>query len=184
MITGAFSFLFNERLHRVQDKGDSDGADPWVAAGTVALSLSAADGPLLFGDAIGCVVLAGAAVYDLTQRVYVTYILHHPNGQVYLGRASGFGTPYQVMMRRYYHHNKWRALGFGKPSLDRAAIGPFGYAAIRGREQQLIDFYGGIGSPKVANIIRGVGRYNIKGRVYHYTSNYYFGNIAPYTGIF
>ncbi len=88
------------------------------------------------------------------------------------------------MMRRYYHHNKWRALGFGKPSLDRAAIGPFGYAAIRGREQQLIDFYGGIGSPKVANIIRGVGRYNIKGRVYHYTSNYYFGNIAPYTGIF
>ena len=90
MITGAFSFLFNERLHRVQDKGDSDGADPWVAAGTVALSLSAADGPLLFGDAIGSVVLAGAAVYDLTQRVYVTYILHHPNGQVYLGRASGF----------------------------------------------------------------------------------------------
>ncbi len=113
-----------------------------------------------------------------------SHILHHPNGQVYLGRASGFGTPYQVMMRRYYHHNKWRALGFGKPSLDRAAIGPFGYAAIRGREQQLIDFYGGIGSPKVANIIRGVGRYNIKGRVYHYTSNYYFGNIAPYTGIF
>ncbi len=66
--------------------------------------------------------------------------------------------------------------------MDKAAIGPFGYAAIRGREQQLIDFYGGIGSPKVANIIRDVGRYNVAGRYYHQKSNSYFGNIAPYTG--
>jgi len=181
VITGAFSFLFNERLHRVQDKGDSDGADPWVAAGTVALSLSAADGPLLFGDAIGSVVLAGAAVYDLTQRVYVTYILHHPNGQVYLGRASGFGTPYQVMMRRYSGHER-RKDGFANPTLDRYAHGQLGRHAIRGREQQLIDYFGGLGHPKVGNAIRGVSQYNPMGRYYHTMSNQYFGNIAPYTG--
>ena len=67
-----------------------------------------------------------------------SHILHHPNGQVYLGRVSGFGTPYQVMMRRYYHHNKWRAFGFGKPTLDKYAFGVSGRYAIRGREQQFI----------------------------------------------
>ena len=72
--------------------------------------------------------------------------------------------------------------GFGSPRIDAAAQGPMGYAAIRGREQQLIDYYGGIGSPKLGNIIRGVGRYNIAGRYYHYASNKYFGEIAPYTG--
>ena len=58
----------------------------------------------------------------------------------------------------------------------------FGKPAIRGREQQLIDYYGGIGHPKVANRIRGVSKANFLGRYYHYQSDYYFGNIAPYTG--
>ena len=68
------------------------------------------------------------------------------------------------------------------PQLDRYAKGPSGYAAIRGREQQLIDYYGGIGSPNVGNIIRGVSRYNPRGYIFHKTSNAYFGNIAPFTG--
>lgn len=180
-ITGAFTYLFNEKVHRVQDKGDSDEPDPWIAAGTLALTLSAADGPLPIGDIIGSVVLAGTAVYDLTSRVYLTYILHHPDGRVYVGRTSGFGSPFQVMMKRYYGHER-RKEGFRNPELDRFAHGAVGGRAIRGREQQLIDYFGGIGNPKVANIIRGVAKYNIMGRIYHYESNIYFGNIAPYTG--
>ena len=87
------------------------------------------------------------------------------------------------MMRRYYRHEK-KALGFINPTLDRAVTGSMGYPAIRGREQQLIDFYGGISHPRVANNIRGVSKYNPRGRWYHYWSNKYFGNIAPYTGFF
>ena len=44
------------------------------------------------------------------------------------------------------------------------------------------DRYGGIGNPKLANKIRGVSKHNLMGRTFHYYSNYFFGNIAPYTG--
>lgn len=57
-----------------------------------------------------------------------------------------------------------------------------GKPAIRGREQQLMDYYGGVGSPKLGNSIRGVSKYNPAGRFYHYESNRRFGNLAPYTG--
>ncbi|MBR6946120.1 MAG: hypothetical protein IKH64_09295, partial [Prevotella sp.] len=68
------------------------------------------------------------------------------------------------------------------PRLDCWAKGPLGHDAIRGREQQLIDYYGGIGNSKLGNKIRGVSKSNIWGRYYHNMSNSYFGNIAPYTG--
>ena len=42
--------------------------------------------------------------------------------------------------------------------------------------------YGGIGSRRVANSIRGVSKANPMGRFYHSQSNSVFGNIAPYTG--
>ncbi len=54
--------------------------------------------------------------------------------------------------------------------------------AIRGREQQLIDFYGGIGSKRVGNFIRGVSKWNPSGRRFHKKSNEEFGQLAPYTG--
>lgn len=52
----------------------------------------------------------------------------------------------------------------------------------RGREQQLIDYFGGIGSGTVANKIRGVSKYNLLGIMYHNATNDRFGNIALYTG--
>lgn len=75
-----------------------------------------------------------------------------------------------------------KSKGFVRPLVDKWAMGEFGRQAIRGREQQLIDKYGGIGNPKVANSIRGVARYNINGYMYHSASDRAFGNIAPYTG--
>lgn len=102
-------------------------------------------------------------------------------GQTYVGRTSGFGDPYSIMMRRASGHHM-RAFGFGTPVLDRAVQGVQGYPAIRGREQQMIDFYGGVGSPNVGNRIRGVGTYNPAGRIYHGASNLYFGPLHDYTG--
>lgn len=59
-----------------------------------------------------------------------------------------------------------------------------GKLAIRGREQQLMDYYGGVGSKNLGNRIRGVSKYNPVGRLFHYESNRRFGNIAPYTGYY
>jgi hypothetical protein len=127
------------------------------------------------------VVLAGAAAYDLTQRTFVSYTLTNPAGQTYVGRASGFGSPESILASRYSSHHM-RALGFGDPKVDRAVQGIQGYPAIRGREQQLIDFHGGVGSPGVANAIRGVSALNPFGSVFHSASDTYFGPLAPYTG--
>jgi hypothetical protein len=70
------------------------------------------------------------------------------------------------------------------PKIDKfiQGAGTLGYWAIKGREQQLIDFHGGIGNPQVANLIRGVWYFNPNGRIYHFLSDLAFGNIAPYTG--
>lgn len=85
------------------------------------------------------------------------------------------------MMNRFARHHM-RFMGYGNPTLDRYDIGFAGYASIRGREQQLIDFYGGIGSPSVGNSIRGVSAYNPLGYGFHEASNIRFGPLAPYTG--
>ncbi len=130
------------------------------------------------------IILAGAATYDLTQRTYVTYTLTNPTtNQVYSGRTSGFGDPYKIMLGRYYTHEK-RKDGFAFPNLDRSAQGIQSRLAMRGREQQLIDFHGGAMSDrgKSGNLIRGVSKYNPAGYIYHGLSNFYFGNLAPYTG--
>lgn len=74
--------------------------------------------------------------------------------------------------------------GYVNPTLDVSAQGPIGYSSIREREQQLIDHYGGIGSPRVGNLIRGVGYYNFAGRSFHELSNLYFGELARYTVFF
>lgn len=64
-----------------------------------------------------------------------------------------------------------------------------GSLAIRGREQQLIDFYGGAFSDSnrradavSANRIRGVSKLNINGPGYHGASNLKFGEIHEFTG--
>ena len=125
-------------------------------------------------------VLAAAATYDATQRVYLTYTLTNSSGTVYAGRTSGFGDPHAIMIERFSSHHM-KSLGYGNPRLDVFINGIAGYPAIRGREQQLIDAYGGVGSPQVGNTIRGVAYYNPAGRIY-YASSLIFGKIAEYNG--
>ena len=54
---------------------------------------------------------------------------------------------------------------------------------MRGREQQLTDYYGGVGSPFVDNKWRGVSQYNLNGYRYWKSSNSNFGPLAPFTGL-
>lgn len=69
--------------------------------------------------------------------------------------------------------------------LDKFAVGALGsdaYAAIRGREQQMIDHLGGVGSTNVGNRIRGVRKNHPFGSYYHTKSNQMFGPLHQYTG--
>ena len=72
------------------------------------------------------------------QTIYVTYTKTNPEtGEVYSGRASGKGTPDNVLKKRDSNHHKGDS--FGPAQLDRVSTDK---QAIRGREQQLIDTFG------------------------------------------
>ena len=107
--------------------------------------------------------------------------MRNATGQTYVGRTSGYGDSYSIMMKRVSGH-LMKIFGYGNPDLDRVVQGHEGYPAIRDRESQLIDFYGGVGSPAVGNSIRGVSPFNPVYPIYHEASNLYFGPLAPYTG--
>ncbi len=125
--------------------------------------------------ATGMLILASA--YNIQFRTYVTYILTNPDtGQIYIGRASGFGVLQKIVQRRLYNHDFYQ-LGFTVIQLDKAMQGRMGRRAIRGREQQLIDFYGGIGSPLIANRIRAISIFNPNKNKYYEAAIKYFGEL-------
>lgn len=181
-VTGSFSYLFNETLHRVQERGDSDDYDSVLAnikkAGGTALLISQADSPT-FGpaDVLAIVYFAGVAEAELQKlRVHLTYTLTDKDGMIYVGRTSGYGTPTSVLKRRFYCHHM-RLLGFKNPKIDCVMWGPEGKVAIRGREQRLMDYYGGVGSPKLANKINGIWDLNPNKQRYLNASDFYFGKL-------
>ena len=121
-------------------------------------------------------------------KVYLTYTMTNDEGVVYSGRTSGYGTPDEVLKRRYKNHHMI-AKGFHNAKIDQVAYGEQGRLAIRGREQQLIDKNGGAQLDIIngkngtsGNRIRGVSKFNPLGAIYHEAANKAFGNIAPYTG--
>jgi hypothetical protein len=90
-------------------------------------------------------------------RTYQTYTKTHPaTGQVYVGRTSGTGTPFENVAERDRNHHK-NAEGFSPADLDRSSTNK---DAIRGREQQLIDANGGPRSPKSGNSINSISERN------------------------
>ncbi|MBI3720206.1 MAG: hypothetical protein HY252_16635 [Sphingobacteriales bacterium] len=155
---------------------ESEGPSATVAALPVAATAAAADGPLPIGDLIGAGILVGAAAYDLYTITYLTYTLTNPTtGQIYVGRTSGYGDPYSIMMRRFSNHHM-KSMGFTLPKLDRVMQGwPVGYAAIRGREQDVVDGLGGVGSPNVGNAINPIWRFNPNKPFYIGNSHLFFG---------
>lgn len=128
---------------------------------------------------------------------YLTYTKVNPKtGRTYVGYTSGYGTVAELLKwRDAYHH--MNLLGYGPARLDRVvdATLPYeafrldpSYWAIRGREQQMIDRFGGairekgLAHTRSGNDIRGVGKRNRAGRLYDAAATAAFGRVAPYTG--
>ena len=136
---------------------------------------------------IGAGVIAAAKVVSdkLNDYKFITYTRTNlATGEVYSGRTSGFGDPGRLAAAREAVHPE-RLAGYGPAIPDRVAPGTLnGYEAIRGREQQLIDANGRAQSEggTSGNLIRGVSKNNVGGRIYHEASNAMFGPLSPYTG--
>lgn len=154
-----------------------------------AIPLAAIDGPFPAADLIIAAALAAVSTYDLSQRVYITYIAYNPSINAhYCGRASGFGTPQTILENRLYLHH---AVSSGYiVEIDRSIQGyPIGYWCIRGREQQNIDYYGGALSDSerrpdasCINKILGVAKFNPLGYLYYLSSTIAWGEKHKYTG--
>ncbi|WP_285780806.1 polymorphic toxin-type HINT domain-containing protein, partial [Microtetraspora sp. NBRC 13810] len=115
-------------------------------------------------------VLAGTTpvlVHNCGGIKYVTYTKTNPvTGKVYTGRTRGYGDPADIIAARDAGHHM-NDQGFGPAVLDKWVEGTLpvaqrhsdtAYRAIRGREQNLIDFFGGAQSAGGAsgNAIRGI----------------------------
>ncbi|HWH53221.1 MAG TPA: RHS repeat-associated core domain-containing protein [Gemmatimonadaceae bacterium] len=151
------------------------------AAGGLAGAATAMVASNSSGDVIaGGISAATADVADQLRIKFVTYTRVGPGGQVYSGRTSGFGDPEDIVATRAAGHPE-RLAGFGPPKVDRWATGVQGYAAIRGREQQLIDANGGAQSDggTSANKIRGVSKRNPLGPIYSAAADAMFIPLPP-----
>jgi hypothetical protein len=159
-------------------------------------------------------------------RVYATYTRYNrTTGRYYSGRTSAVIDLNQDWERQARAAVRARngdrdpdqepdptGREFGRAVLDKYAVGravdyreryrDLGYLAIRGREQQLIDYHGarrakarGIadfdggarsdtdpGEPLTENKIRAVARDNPMGELFHEAANLHFGELAPYIG--
>ncbi|MEM8918914.1 MAG: RHS repeat-associated core domain-containing protein [Pseudomonadota bacterium] len=116
-------------------------------------------------------------------RIYITYTKENAETeQIYSGRTSAWvaGTPTRadalaaIARRDVAHHMNNK--GFGGASLDRWSESR---SAIRGREQQLIDFHGGAQrwGGTSGNDIRAVAWYNPRRFEYDAASRLHFGNL-------
>ncbi len=163
-----------------QSGGVQQGSIDLPIALPVAYSLGITINPLVIVGAMPLVV-AGDTRQEPHNYSYVVYIKTDASGEVYVGRTRGFGTPDQVVKRRdANHHMK----GYGPAVVHSALmnVGSLqGYPAIRGREQQVMDFYSSQGYT-LGNSIRGVSPINPLGKVYWGASTLYFGPLMPYTG--
>ena len=67
--------------------------------------------------------------------------------------------------------------GYGPADLDQFASGPEAYSAIRGREQMLVDFRGGVSAPNVGNTDNPISILNVNRQLYMETAYKYFGDV-------
>ena len=110
------------------------------------------------------------------QKTYQTYTKTNPQtGEVYSGRTSGYGNPAENIRRRDANHHMNRK-GFDPAVLDKSSSD---YNAIRGREQMLIEKFGGAKSDggTSGNAINGIGKNNKKKDIYIKSAKKIFGDI-------
>jgi RHS repeat-associated protein len=167
-ITAGYQYVFNQAMAqgaRAAAGGSAGGSGTRAAGAALAAALT-------------------TAADEAPEKIWVTYTKVGPNGEVYAGRTSGYGTPEEVVAARDRGHIILNLIqGFSAARVDAWASanreGFAAYGAIRGREQQIIDYYGGTGSPYVANAINGISPVNPLHFYYMATSWERFG---VYTG--
>ena len=117
----------------------------------------------------------GVLVHN-ANKTYQTYTKTNPETEeVYSGRTSGTGTPEENIYNRDRNHHM-NDKGFGPAVLDQSSDN---YAAIRGREQMLIDSNGGAKSTggTSGNAINGISSNNPKRDYYIESARGEFGNV-------
>ncbi|TXI21486.1 MAG: hypothetical protein E6Q67_07580, partial [Roseateles sp.] len=150
-------------------------AAPGRAAVGAAISAGVDAGAVATGGALaGTLLLCGDSPGGCSKQQdywYLTYTKEKTVGGhtvTYSGRTAGYGkTPEAVLANRDRGHHM-NALGFGRASVDRAVRSvatvndAVSRSAIRGREQMLIDHYGGARSQggTSGNAINGISSYN------------------------
>ena len=154
-----------------------------LSAGTAALpgsgTLAGAGAVDLLGALRGGVFLLPLTLTGDSQNSqpykYITYTRENPStGQVYSGRSGGYGEPQEIATRRASGQPLLNAEGFAPPVVDSVSTDK---AAIRGREQQLIDYFGGAQSVggTTRNMINGVADFNAFRDIYIQQSIQQFG---------
>ncbi|MBP6740219.1 MAG: hypothetical protein KA146_09510 [Leptospiraceae bacterium] len=118
------------------------------------------------------------------KRLYLTYIKpNQDTGQVYSGKASGLDDESltqeeladKILNKRDSSHHK------NEDGFDRAILDVVSYDAdaVRGREQDLIEYYGGAQSEggDSGNFLNGISKRNKKRNEYREASKKLFGKI-------
>lgn len=114
---------------------------------------------------------------DPPQKTYQTYTKTNPEtGKVYSGRTSGTGTALENIERRDRGHHMTEE-GFGPAVLDMSTTS---WAAVRGREQMLIDYHGGAQSTggTSGNAISGIRQDNPRRQEYLEAARKEFGELG------
>ena len=115
-------------------------------------------------------------MHNANIKSYQTYTKTNPKtGEVYSGRTSGTGNPLENVKNRDRNHHM-NDKGFGPAVLDKSSSD---YNAIRGREQMLIDAYGGAKSTggTSGNTINGISSNNPNRDYYLDTAKEAFGDV-------
>ncbi len=135
-------------------------------------------------------VMQRLAPLAVASKIQIVYLLRACAGcpVEYVGRTSGLGLPFDLAYKRWFSHTH---SDLTQVEIENWAPAPTrrsrGYRAIRGREQQLIDYYGGaqrdVPGTQLRNIRRGVSRSNINARRYWNASNQRFGRLCRLQGV-
>jgi RHS repeat-associated protein len=161
--SGGVDFSSTEAADDDDDSDDDDLSDTYVkpeAVPRAAVKTLPTPKDIPLGVKIG--IFAGIAVglCGDTERacedpLYVTYTRFNPKTlKTYSGRTSGYLLPAVLVKIRSSQQTLLNAEGFESGVVDKIS---HSYEAIRGREQQLIDFFGG------AQSVGGVSRNKING---------------------
>ncbi len=147
---------------------------------------------------IGLVVVNELARKATKERWYITYYKVGRNGKIYVGRCSGFGSNPEEVLEKYDKTHRMNSLNYGPAVIDKALPGSVfltglasdgigslgvaeisGYAATRGREQQLYDDFKKKGFT-MGNSINPVWKHNPLGPTYWVASTAAFGPLQSY----